>query len=53
MKEELIQLERVRATQGLCGFLLDEVINRVGEFYADCRVNVGQLDENKDNDDEV
>ena len=35
MKEDLIELERVRAIQeALCGFLLDEVINPNVEFYA-------------------
>jgi hypothetical protein len=34
MKEDLMELERVRAIQEtLCGFLLDEVINLKGEFY--------------------
>ena len=35
MKEDLIELERVRAIQeALCGFLLDEVIIPNGELYA-------------------
>ena len=35
MKEDLIELERVRAIQGaLCGFLLNEVINPNGDLYA-------------------
>ena len=56
MKEDLIKPERIRAIQeSLCGFLLDEVINRKGEFYSDQRISVGQLDRNNrggDNDDE-
>ena len=56
MKEDLIELERIRAIQeSLCGFLLDEVINRKEEFYSDQRISVGQLDRNNrggDNDDE-
>jgi len=36
MKEDLIEEARVRAIQeSLCGFLLDEVINKNGEFYGD------------------
>jgi len=47
MKEDLIEPERIRAIQGsLCGFLLDEVINRKGEFYSDQRISVGRLDRN-------
>jgi len=47
MKEDLIELERIRAIQeSLCGFLLDEVINRKGEFYSDQRISVGRLDRN-------
>jgi hypothetical protein len=56
MKEDLIEPERIRAIQeSLCGFLLDEVINRKGEFYSDQRISVGQLDRNNrggDNDDD-
>ena len=48
MKEELIEPERIRAIQeSLCGFLVDEVINRKGEFHSDQRISVGQLDRNK------
>jgi hypothetical protein len=51
MKEDIIEPERVRAIQEpLCGFLMDEVINPAGEFYADHRMSVGQLDENKEDD---
>ena len=47
MKEDLIESERIRAIQeSLCGFLLDEVINRKGEFYSDQRISVGRLDRN-------
>ena len=52
MKEELIEPERIRAIQeSLCGFLVDEVINRKGEFYSDQRISVAQLDRNKRRDD--
>ena len=52
MKEDLIKLERIRAIQeSLCGFLLDEVINRKREFYWDQRISVAQLDRNKRRDD--
>ena len=48
MKEDLIEPARIRAIQEpLCGFLLDEVINRKGEFYSDQRISVAQLDRNK------
>ena len=53
MKEDLIESERIRAIQeSLCGFLLDEVINRKGEFYSDQRISVAQLDRNKRRDDD-
>jgi hypothetical protein len=55
MKDDLIQPQRVRAIQeALCGFLLDEVINPKGEFYADHRISVGRLDPNRadDNDED-
>jgi hypothetical protein len=53
MKEDLIELEKVRAIQeGLYGFMLNEVINPNGEFYADHRVSVGQFDENRDDDED-
>ena len=52
MAEDLIQPERIKAIQGsICGFLLDEVINPNGEFYTDHRISVGQLDPNRDDDD--
>jgi len=36
MKEDLIEEARVRAIQeSICGFVLDEIINKDGEFYAD------------------
>jgi hypothetical protein len=42
MKENLIEPERVRAIQeSLNGFLMDEVINSAGEFYADYRISIG------------
>jgi hypothetical protein len=44
MKEELIEPERIRAIQEeICGFLLDQVINPEGEFYADHRISLRQL----------
>ena len=56
MKEDLIKSERIRAIEeSLCGYLVDEVINRKGEFYSDQRISVGLLDKNKrggDNDDD-
>jgi hypothetical protein len=54
MKEDLIEPVRIRAIQeSLCGFLLDEVINRKGKFHSDQRISVAQLERNKrrgDND---
>jgi hypothetical protein len=51
MKEDLIEPERVKAIQeSLCGFLMDDVINPAGEFYANHRISVAQLDENKIDD---
>ena len=48
MKEDLIEPERIRPIQeSLCGFLLDEVINRKGEFYSDQRISVAQADPKK------
>ena len=53
MIEELIEPKRVRAIQealpervraiqeALCGFLLDEIINPIGEFYANHSISVG------------
>ena len=56
MKEDLIEQERIRPIQeSLCGFLLDEVINRKGEFYSDQRISVGRLGRNNrggDNNDD-
>jgi hypothetical protein len=52
MKKDLIEPERFRAIQeSFCGFLTDEVINSAGKFYANHRISVGQLDENKADDD--
>ena len=49
----LIELERLKAIQeSICGFLLDEIINPNGEFYADPWISVGRLDPNKDVSDE-
>ena len=49
MAEDLIQPERIKAIQeSICGFLLDEVINPNGEFYADPKISVGRVDPNKD-----
>ena len=55
MADDLIQSERIKAIQeSICGFLLDEVINPNGEFYADPRISVGRADSNKDiSDDEA
>ena len=53
MAEGLIELERLKAIQeSICGFLLDEIINPNGEFYADPRISVGRVDPNKDISDE-
>ena len=56
MENDLIQPERIKAIQeSICGFLLDEVINPTGEFYANPRISVGRADPNKDisDDDEA
>ena len=55
MAEDLIQPQRIKAIQeSFCEFLLDEVINPNGEFYADPKISVGRVDPNKDiSDDEV
>ena len=55
MAEKLIEPERIKAIQeSICGFLLDEVINPTGEFYANTRISVGRTDPNKDiSDDEA
>ena len=48
MKENLIEPKRVRAIQeGLCGFLLDEVINPKGEFHSDPRISVARAEQKK------
>ena len=48
MKENLIEPERIRAIQeGLCGFLLDEVINPKGEFHSDPKISVARAEQNK------
>ena len=48
MKENLIEPKRVRAIQeGLCGFLLDEVINPNGEFHSDPRISVARVEQKK------
>ena len=40
--------------ESICGFLLDEVINPIGEFYTSPRISVGRADPNKDiSDDEA
>ena len=53
MKEDLIEPERIRAIQeSIGGFLLDEVINPNGEFYADHRISVARVDRNKHGDDD-
>ena len=56
MAEDLIQPETIKGIQeSICGFLLDEVINPNGEFYANPRISVGRADPNKNisDDDEV
>ena len=55
MENALIQPERIKAIQeSICGFLLDEVINPTGEFYANPKISVGRVDPNKDiSDDEA
>ena len=56
MENDLIQPERIKAIQeSICGFLLDEVINPTGEFYANPRISVGRADPNTDisDDDEA
>ena len=48
MKENIIEPERIRAIQeGLCGFLLDEVINPKGEFHSDPRISVARAEQKK------
>ena len=55
MADALIHPKRIKAIQeSICGFILDEVINPTGEFYANPRISVGRADPNKDiSDDEV
>ena len=55
MAEDLIQTQRIKAIQeSIHGFLLDEVINPNGGFYADPKISVGRADPNKDiSDDEA
>ena len=36
--------------EAIYGFLLDEIINPKGEFHADQRISVGQLDPDRDDD---
>ena len=49
MADALIEPERVKAIQeSIYGFILDEVINPTGEFYANPRISVGRADPNKD-----
>jgi hypothetical protein len=53
MKEGLIESERLRAIQeSFYGFLMDDVINPASKFYADHRISVCQLDENKEDDEQ-
>ena len=43
MKENLIEPKKIRAIQeGLCGFLLDEVINPKGEFHSDPMISAAR-----------
>ena len=56
MEDALIEPERIKVIQeSICGFILDEVINPTGEFYANPRISVGRADPNKDisDDDEA
>jgi hypothetical protein len=53
MKENLIEPGRVRTIQeSLYRILMDEMINPVSEFYANHRISMGQLDENKEDDEQ-
>ena len=53
MAEDLIEPERIRAIQeSIYGFLLDEVINPNGEFYADPRTSVARADPNRHGSDD-
>jgi hypothetical protein len=48
-----IIIDILQIQEALCGFQLDEVIiNLNGEFYADHRIIVGQLDPNKGDDED-
>ena len=55
MAEALVHPERIKTIQeSICGFILNEVINPTGEFYANPRISVGRADPNKDiSDDEA
>jgi len=55
MADALIHPERIKAIEeSNCGFILYEVINPTGEFYANPRISVGRADPNKDiSDDEA
>ena len=55
MAKDLIQPQRIKAIQeSIYGFLIDEVINPNGEFYADPKISAGRVDPYKDiSDDEV
>ena len=49
MAVDLIQPERIKTIQeSICGFLLDEIINPTGEFYANPKISVGGAYPNKD-----
>ena len=53
MAEALIEPERIKAIKvSICGFLLDEVINPIGEFYTSPRISVGRADLNNDSSDD-
>ena len=55
MENTLVQPEKIKAIQeSIRGFLLDEVINPNGEFYAYPKISVGRADPNKNiSDDEA
>ena len=49
MREDLIKPEIIREIQeSIYGFLLDEIINPTGEFYANPKISEGRADLNKD-----
>ena len=53
MENALILPERIKAIQeSICGFLLDEVINPIREFYTSPRISVGRADLNNDSSDD-